>query len=427
MPRAQPRRRAAQDDGRARSATGRSPGTRRSACSRAGSAPSRYAERWIIDRQELDGSWGGIQPPWVWSLIALACRGHGLESPYVSRGLAGWKRFMVEEGDRLRPEACQSPVWDTGLALLALRAADVPAEEPALEHAAHWLVAEEIRERGDWTVRRPGLEAGGWAFEYDNDLYPDIDDAADRRARARGARLRPAHRRARLPLDGRHAVVERRLGRLRRRQRRAVALQDPVLRLRRRHRPALGRRDRPRRRAARARGGLRGERAPRDRLPARASRRRTARGSGAGASTTSTAPARCSPRCGPPASRPTIRRSAARSRGSRPTRTRTAASARTVARTTSARQVSPGAGAVSRPRRRPRGRCSGSSRPARRAPTARRAPSPGSAENQRPDGGWDEDFFTGTGFPRDFLINYHLYREVWPVMALGRVRRALAA
>ena len=49
------------------------------------------------------------------------------------------------------------------------------------------------------------------------------------------------------------------------------------------------------------------------------------------------------------------------------------------------------------------------------------------AENQRPDGGWDEDFFTGTGFPRDFLINYHLYREVWPVMALGRVRRALAA
>jgi squalene-hopene/tetraprenyl-beta-curcumene cyclase len=47
------------------------------------------------------------------------------------------------------------------------------------------------------------------------------------------------------------------------------------------------------------------------------------------------------------------------------------------------------------------------------------------AGNQRADGGWDEDFFTGTGFPRDFLINYHLYREVWPVLALGRVRRAL--
>jgi squalene-hopene/tetraprenyl-beta-curcumene cyclase len=47
-------------------------------------------------------------------------------------------------------------------------------------------------------------------------------------------------------------------------------------------------------------------------------------------------------------------------------------------------------------------------------------------ERQRADGGWDEEHFTGTGFPRDFLINYHLYREVWPVMALGRVRSALA-
>jgi squalene-hopene/tetraprenyl-beta-curcumene cyclase len=48
-------------------------------------------------------------------------------------------------------------------------------------------------------------------------------------------------------------------------------------------------------------------------------------------------------------------------------------------------------------------------------------------ENQKRNGGWDEDFFTGTGFPRDFLINYHLYREVWPVLALGRVRRARAS
>ena len=136
------------------------------------------AERWIIDRQELDGSWGGIQPPWVWSLIALACRGHGPESPQLRRGLDGWKRFLVEDGDRLRPEACQSPVWDTGLALLALRGAGVDADEPALRRAADWLVAEEIRQRGDWAIRRPGVEPGGWAFEYDNDLYPDIDDAA---------------------------------------------------------------------------------------------------------------------------------------------------------------------------------------------------------------------------------------------------------
>ena len=136
------------------------------------------AERWIIDRQELDGSWGGIQPPWVWSVIALICRGHGLDSPYVRRAVDGWRRFLLDDGDRRRPESCQSPVWDTGLAVLGLRAAGVPASEPALVRAGEWLVAEEVRARGDWAMHLPGATAGGWAFEYDNDLYPDVDDAA---------------------------------------------------------------------------------------------------------------------------------------------------------------------------------------------------------------------------------------------------------
>jgi squalene-hopene/tetraprenyl-beta-curcumene cyclase len=138
----------------------------------------RAAERWIVDRQELDGSWGGIQPPWVWSLVALACRGHGPDSPFLARGLAGWKRFMVEDGERLRPEACQSPVWDTALAVLGLRAAGLPPEHPALWRSTRWLLGEEVRARGDWGLRRPGVEPGGWSFEYDNDLYPDVDDAA---------------------------------------------------------------------------------------------------------------------------------------------------------------------------------------------------------------------------------------------------------
>jgi squalene-hopene/tetraprenyl-beta-curcumene cyclase len=136
------------------------------------------AERWILDRQERDGCWGGIQPPWVWSLIALACRGHGPDSPAVRKGLEGWGAFLVQDGDRLRPEACQSPVWDTGLAVLGLRAAGVPADHPALVRAATWILAEEVRARGDWALRTPGVEPGGWAFEYDNDLYPDVDDAA---------------------------------------------------------------------------------------------------------------------------------------------------------------------------------------------------------------------------------------------------------
>jgi len=136
------------------------------------------AEQWVRERQETDGSWGGIQPPWVWSLIMLAALGHGFEDETFARGLAGWERFMVHDGDRLRPEACQSPVWDTALAVLALLAAGVPADDPRLQAAGSWLLGEEVTVRGDWAIRRPGLAPGGWSFEFDNDLYPDVDDTA---------------------------------------------------------------------------------------------------------------------------------------------------------------------------------------------------------------------------------------------------------
>jgi squalene-hopene/tetraprenyl-beta-curcumene cyclase len=134
------------------------------------------AEQWVRERQEADGSWGGIQPPWVWSLIMLAALGHGFEDETFARGLAGWERFMVRDGDRLRPEACQSPVWDTALSVLALRAAGIPADDLRLQAAGSWLLGEEVTVRGDWAIRRPDLAPGGWSFEFDNDLYPDIDD-----------------------------------------------------------------------------------------------------------------------------------------------------------------------------------------------------------------------------------------------------------
>jgi squalene-hopene/tetraprenyl-beta-curcumene cyclase len=136
------------------------------------------AERWVRERQEADGSWGGIQPPWVWGIVMLAALGHGLEDETFRRAVEGWQGFTIDEGDRLRPEACQSPVWDTALAALALRAAGLPADDPRLVQAGEWLLGEEVRTRGDWAVRRPRLEAGGWAFEHENDLYPDVDDTS---------------------------------------------------------------------------------------------------------------------------------------------------------------------------------------------------------------------------------------------------------
>jgi squalene-hopene/tetraprenyl-beta-curcumene cyclase len=136
------------------------------------------AERWIRERQEADGSWGGIQPPWVWGIVALAALGHGLDDPTLGKAVDGWQGFMVSDGERLRPEACQSPVWDTGLALLALRACGVPNDHRQLVRAGEYLLSEEVRVKGDWAIRRPHLAPGGWAFEYENDNYPDVDDTA---------------------------------------------------------------------------------------------------------------------------------------------------------------------------------------------------------------------------------------------------------
>ncbi len=137
------------------------------------------AQEWIVRRQEADGSWGGIQPPWVYSLMALHLGGYPLEHAVMRRGLEGLERFMVEDHGSRRLEACQSPVWDTALAVVALGDGGLPREHPALARAAQWLVGEEVRVRGDWAVARPDLEPGGWAFEFENDNYPDVDDTAE--------------------------------------------------------------------------------------------------------------------------------------------------------------------------------------------------------------------------------------------------------
>ncbi len=146
--------------------------------------PGRDASRrrlvgWIRERQEADGSWGGIQPPWVYSLIALHLEGMPPEHPVMRRGLEGLNRFAIDDDAGWRLQACMSPVWDTALAVLALRRAGVSADAAPVRRAVDWLLEEQILGGGDWQVRCPaGVDGGGWAFEFDNDIYPDIDDTA---------------------------------------------------------------------------------------------------------------------------------------------------------------------------------------------------------------------------------------------------------
>ena len=164
-------------------------------------AALRRCAEWIIARQERDGCWGGIQPPWVYSLMALNLLGYDIEHPVMQRGLRGLDRFTITEegpaGPVRRLEACQSPVWDTVLTMIGLSDAGLPSDHPALVKAGEWVLGEEIRGPGDWQVRRPALAPGGWAFEFDNDNYPDTDDTAEvvlalRRAALPAAEAKPA-------------------------------------------------------------------------------------------------------------------------------------------------------------------------------------------------------------------------------------------
>lgn len=143
-------------------------------------AALRSCARWIVERQENDGCWGGIQPPAVYSVIALHLLGYDLDHPVMRAGLASLDRFAVlrEDGSRMI-EACQSPVWDTCLAVIALADAGLAPGHPALVKSADWMLAEQIDRPGDWSVKRPRLAPGGWAFEFHNDNYPDIDDTAE--------------------------------------------------------------------------------------------------------------------------------------------------------------------------------------------------------------------------------------------------------
>jgi squalene-hopene/tetraprenyl-beta-curcumene cyclase len=98
----------------------------------------------------------------------------------IQKGLAGFEgAFAVEDERIFNPQACLSPVWDTALAMIGLLDSGLPPDHPALVRAGRWLLREQIRGGGDWQVKVKGVEPGGWAFEFENDLYPDTDDSAE--------------------------------------------------------------------------------------------------------------------------------------------------------------------------------------------------------------------------------------------------------
>ncbi len=134
------------------------------------------AKSWMLERLPHSDGLGAIYPPMMYSVMALDVLGFAPEDPVRVEALRQFERLCVDDGERFFFQPCFSPVWDTGIGAYAL--AESEPEHPALRRAADWLVAKEIRRKGDWSVKRPTVEPSGWAFEYRNEHYPDIDDTA---------------------------------------------------------------------------------------------------------------------------------------------------------------------------------------------------------------------------------------------------------
>ncbi|MDE2029976.1 MAG: squalene--hopene cyclase [Alphaproteobacteria bacterium] len=135
------------------------------------------AVSWVKERLNGEDGLGAIYPAMANSVMMYECLGYAPDHPDYAIARKSVDKLVIDTPDRAYCQPCLSPVWDTGLSLHALLEADAPRE--AMEKACDWLVERQILDVvGDWADWRPDVRPGGWAFQYNNTHYPDLDDTA---------------------------------------------------------------------------------------------------------------------------------------------------------------------------------------------------------------------------------------------------------
>ena len=141
----------------------------------------KLCEQWILQRLEKSDGLGAIFPPIVWTLIGLRCLGYKDDSPVIVSQFNELEKLVIRDVDsngvaKVHLQPCLSPVWDTAIATIALRDAGVSRHDPAIRKSLDWILSKEVKQKGDWSLRHPDVEPGGWYFEFNNEFYPDVDD-----------------------------------------------------------------------------------------------------------------------------------------------------------------------------------------------------------------------------------------------------------
>ncbi len=138
---------------------------------------TRLAESWTVERMQGEGGIGAIFPAMTNAVMALRSLGYPDDHPDFVRGLKAIDDLLVTRGHEAFCQPCVSPIWDTCLSLSALLEAGLPPDHNSVKKATDWLFKELITLPGDWTYRAPDLEPAGWAFQFENNFYPDVDDS----------------------------------------------------------------------------------------------------------------------------------------------------------------------------------------------------------------------------------------------------------
>ncbi len=136
----------------------------------------RLCEEWILQRLKMSDGLGAIFPPIIWTIIGLRCLGYKDDSDVIRQQLQELDKLCIRDDGKVRLQPCFSPVWDTIIAMIALRDAGVSRHDRAIRKAIAWILSKEVKHPGDWSLSHPTVEPGGWYFEYNNEFYPDIDD-----------------------------------------------------------------------------------------------------------------------------------------------------------------------------------------------------------------------------------------------------------
>jgi squalene-hopene/tetraprenyl-beta-curcumene cyclase len=140
---------------------------------------TRRAQTWVLDRLNGEDGLGAIFPAMVNALEALTILGFDSEDPRRVTAKRALQKLLVVHTSSAYCQPCVSPVWDTALAGLAMQESGCTPALGASVRALDWLKSKQLLdEPGDWRVRRPTLKGGGWAFQFGNSYYPDLDDTA---------------------------------------------------------------------------------------------------------------------------------------------------------------------------------------------------------------------------------------------------------